>query len=270
MGMADTNKLLKIITIILSVLLIGSAFQLYTDIQKINLQNQTITGLTADTNAQKETISGLEISVNNLKQNLSTTETQLKNETQKSQQLEDEITKLTMVSRADYDVLAVDNNDVGHLIPLEVILRNGSGNLLLNVANILLDPTIQTSAQTAVHVAREITRKNLADKDILINIQSPVEQLLLSGGSGGSAMTLAAIAAMEGKTLRKDVLITGTINDDHTIGQIGSPRAKGLAARDAGAVLFLVPVGQSADVGNIGIEVREVGTIEEAMTYVLQ
>jgi predicted ATP-dependent protease len=269
--MADNNKLLKIITIILSVLLIGSAFQLYTSLEKINLQNQTITSKIAETNVQNETISGLEISVNNLKQNLSTTESQLKNETQRRQQLEDEITNLTMVSRADYDVLAVDNNDVGHLIPLEVILRKGTGDLLLNVANVLLDPTIQTSAQTAVHVARDITRKNLADKDILINIQSPLqEQLLISGGSGGSAMTLAAIAAMQGKTMRTDVLITGTINDDHSIGQIGAPRAKGLAARDAGAVLFLVPLGQKANVGDIGIEVREVGTIEDAMRYVLQ
>ncbi|MCZ7399121.1 MAG: hypothetical protein O8C62_05475 [Candidatus Methanoperedens sp.] len=268
--MADTNKLLKIITLLLSVLLIGSAFQLYTNLEKINLQNQTITGLVAETNAQKETISGLEINVNNLKQNLSTTETQLKNETQRRQQLEEEIINLTMVSRADYDVLAVDNNDVGHLIPLEVILRNGTGDLLLNVANVLLDPTLQSSAQTAVHVAREITRKNLADKDILINIQSPVEQLLISGGSGGSAMTLTTIAAIQGKTMRKDVLITGTINDDHSIGQIGSPRAKGLAARDAGVVLFLVPQGQKDEVGQIGIEVREVGTIEDAMKYALQ
>ncbi|MCX9026195.1 MAG: hypothetical protein OIN85_08895 [Candidatus Methanoperedens sp.] len=269
--MADNNKLLKIITIILSVLVIGSTFQLYTNLQQINLQNQAITGLTADNNAQKATISGLEISVNNLKQNLSTTETQLKNETQKTQQLEDKITSLTLVSRADYDVLAVDINDVGNVIPLEVILRNGTGELLLNVANVLLDPTIQTSAQTAVHVARDVTRKNLADKDVLINIMSPTqEQLLISGGSGGSAMTLATIAAIQGKTPRKDVLITGTINDDHSIGQIGAARAKGLAAKDAGAVLFLVPIGQSADVGNIGIEVREVGTIEDAMTYVLQ
>ncbi|MCZ7382696.1 MAG: hypothetical protein O8C64_14140 [Candidatus Methanoperedens sp.] len=269
--MVDNNKLLKIITIILSVLLIGSAFQLYTSLEKINLQNQAITGLTAETNAQKETISGLEISVNNLKQNLSTTEAQLKNEIQKTRQLEDKITSLTLVSRADYDVLAVDNNDVGHLIPLEVILRNGTGELLLNVANVLLDQTLQSSAQTAVHVARDVARKSLTDKDVLINIQSPLqEQLLISGGSGGSAMTLTTIAAMQGKTMRKDVLITGTINDDHSIGQIGAPRAKGLAARDAGAVVFLVPLGQRTDVGDIGIEVREVGTIEDAMTYVLQ
>ncbi len=271
MGMADTNKSLKIITIILAVLLIGSSFQLFTSLEKINSQNQVITGLTVETNAQKGTIAGLETSIINLKQNLSDTETQLKTEKQKTQQLEDKITSLTLVSTADYDVMAVDNNDVGHLIPLEVILRNGTGELLLNVANVLLDPTIQTSAQTAVHVARDVTRKNLADKDIIININSPLQgqQLLISGGSGGSAMTLTTIAAILGKTPKKDVLITGTINDDHTIGQIGSPRAKALAARDAGAVLFLVPIGQKADVGNIGIEVREVGTIEDAMTYVL-
>ncbi len=269
MVMADTNKSMRIISIILSVLLIISAFQLYSNLQKISFQDLTIRSLNAETNSQKETISGLQITVNNLKQNLSVTEAQLKNETNKTQQLEDKITSLTLVSTADYDALAVDINDVGHVIPLEVILRNGSGELLLNVANVLLDPTLQTSAQTAVHVARDVTRKNLADKDVIINIQSPVQQLIISGGSGGSAMTLATIAAIQGKTPRKDVLITGTINDDHTIGQIGAARAKGLAARDAGAVIFLVPVGQAADVGDIGIEVKEVGTIEDAMKYVL-
>ncbi len=271
MGMADTNKLLKIITLLLSVLLIGSSFQLYSSLEKINLQNQTITGLIAETNAQKETISGLEISVNNLKQNLSRTETQLKNETQRRKQLEDDIINLTMVSKSDYGVLAVDDNDVGHLIPLEVIIKDGKGSLFLNVANVLFDETLQSSAQTAIQVARDVSRKNMADKDILINIKSPLveQRLLISGGSAGGAITLAAIAAMQGKTLRKDVFMTGTIENDHSIGQIGSPRAKGLAARDIGAVLFLVPLGQKDEVGQIGIEVREVGTIEDAMRYAM-
>ncbi|MDD5474314.1 MAG: hypothetical protein PHU34_09245 [Candidatus Methanoperedens sp.] len=267
--MADTNKLLKIITLLLSVLLIGSSFQLYSSLEKTNLQNQTITSLIAETNSQKETISGLEISVNNLKQNVSRTETLLKNETQRRAQLEEEIINLTMVAKSNYGVLAVDENDNGHVIPLEVIIKEGKGNLFLNVANVLFDETLQSSAQTAVHVARDVTRTSLVDKDILINIEAPAEAqgLVISGGSAGSAMTLAAMAAMQGKTLRKDVLITGTIREDHTIGRIGAARAKGLAAVKNGAVLFLVPETQKSEMGEIGIEVREVSTIEDAARY---
>jgi len=271
MGMADKNKLLKIITLFLSVLLIGSSFQLYTSLEKIKLQNQTIIGLIVETNSQKEKISGLEISVNNLKHNLSRTEIQLKNETQTRQKLEKDIINLTMVARGNYDVLAVDENNVGHLIPLEVIIKEGSGNLFINVANVVVDETLQSSAQTAIQVARDVTRTSLKTKDILINIIAvePGQNLIVAGGSGGAAITLAAMAAMQGRTLRKDVLITGTINSDHSIGLIGAPRTKGLAAAQSGAVLFLVPEGQKSEVGEIGIEVREVRTIEDAARYAI-
>ena len=49
------------------------------------------------------------------------------------------------------------------------------------------------------------------------------------------------LQALQGKALRNDVLITGTIKEDHTIGRIGVPRARALAAKKNGAVIFLVP-----------------------------
>jgi uncharacterized protein len=266
----QNNRLLKIITIILSLSLIGSSFLIYESAVKIKLQNNTISELIVLSDSQKETISILEISIANLEQNLSRTEGLLKNETQTRQRLEKEIINLTMVAKSDYSVLAVDENDVGHVIPLEVI-KEGKGNLFLNVANVLFDETLQSSAQIAVHVARDVARTSLADKDILINIKSeePGQNLIIAGGSAGAAMTLSAMAAMVGKTLRKDVLITGTIREDHTIGRIGAARAKGLAARENGAILFLVPETQKSEAGDIGIEVREVRTIEDAARYAI-
>ncbi len=75
----------------------------------------------------------------------------------------------------------------------------------------------------------------MADKDILINIKSPMveERLLISGGSAGGAITLAAIAAIQGKTLRKDVFMTGTIQNDHSIGQ--KDWLQGMLGRSSGA-----------------------------------
>ncbi len=267
--MPDNNRSLKYIILFLSVLLVASSLYSYG---QLKLHDETISTFSAISENQKQTITLLEQNISRLEQNLSLTEKSLKNETQTRRGLEKDIINLTTVAKSDYAVMAVDENDKGHLIPLEIIIKSGKGNLFLNVANVIVDETLQSSAQTAILVAREVSRKSLSDKDVLINIEAAVQEqkISIAGGSGGAAMTLAAIAAMQNKTIRKDVLITGTISEDHTIGRIGAPRAKAMAAKENGAVMFLVPAGQKSEVGDVGIEVREVGTIEEAASYTLE
>jgi predicted ATP-dependent protease len=267
----DRNKFQQIIIVILSMLLIGSSFLLYEDSEKIKLQDKTIGSLSDSLVNQKKEISRLETSITGLEQNLSLKEEQLKKENQTNQELRKEINDLTNVESSQYGVLAVDENNEGHVIPLEVVIKSGKGNIYPNIANVIVDETLQSSVQTAILVAREVTRTGLVDKDIYINIESPPEArgLVISGGSAGGAITLATIAAMEGKTIKHDVLITGTINEDHSIGKIGAARAKALAAKENGATLFLVPVGQKSEVGDVGIDVREVATIEDAMKYAI-
>jgi uncharacterized protein len=262
----SNTKILRIITVIVAALFLTSSFLLFNSIGIIKNQEKTISDFDSNLAIQKQKTMQLELINQNLSQNLSRKEFLLKNETITRQKLEQEIINLTMVSKIDYGVLAVDQTDKGYLIPLEVIIKEGKGSLFLNVANVLFDETLQSSANVAVKVAREVSSKDLASKDILINIKSPVQEqtITIQGGSAGGAMTLAAMAAMQGKTLRKDVLITGTIKDDHTIGRIGAPKAKAIAAKDNGALMFLVPAGQKSEVGDVGIEVREVSTIEDA------
>lgn len=269
--MSDTNRKYKTIIIVLSILLIGSSIFLFISLDEIKQKDASIAIMSGDISFQKQEISQLELNISNISGILLRTEENLKNETQTRKRLEEEIINLTMVTKSDYGVLGVDQNEIGHVIPLEVIIKEGKSNLFLNVANVLVDETMQSSAQIAIRVAREYARMSLADKDVLINIKSPLQegQLTISGGSAGGAIAIAAISAMEEKTPREDVLMTGTINEDHSIGRIGAPRAKGIAARDYGAKLFLVPPGQKSEVGDIGIEVREVRTIEEAVKYAI-
>ena len=265
--MQKNNSSLKIAIVMLFILLIGSSFFLFTSIEEIKNKDNSIAALTIESQVHKQRISQLESNITNLMGNLSRTERLLRNETQTRKVLEEEIINLTTVTRSDYWVIGVDENEVGHVIPLEVIIKEGKSNLFLNVANVLVDESMQSSAQTAIRVAREVTRTSLTDKDVLINIKSPAQEgrLTISGGSAGGAITIAAIAAMLGKPPLEDVLMTGTINTDHSIGKIGAPRAKGIAARENGANLFLVPPGQKGEVGDIGIEVKEVRTIEEVV-----
>lgn len=258
------NNSSKIVIVILFILLLGSSIFC---IEEIKLKDNSIAALTIESLVQEKKISQLESNITNLRGNLSRTEELLKNETQTRQKFEEEIINLTTVTRSDYWVIGVDENEIGHVIPLEIIIKEGKSNLFLNVANVLVDESMQSSAQTAIQVAREVTRTSLTDKDVLINVKSPAQErkLTISGGSAGGAIAITAIAAMMGKPPLEDVLMTGTINTDHSIGKIGAPRAKGIAARENGAKLFLVPPGQKAEVGDIGIEVMEVRTIEEAV-----
>lgn len=269
--MPDSSRKFRIAIIFLSILLIGSSVFLFVSLEDIKQKDASIASMSGEVTSQKQKISQLESNISSLYGNLSRTERLLENETQTRQKLEEDIINLTMVTKSDYGVIGVDENDIGHVIPLEVIIKEGNSNLFLNVANVLVDEAMQSSAQTAVRVAREVTRTSLIKKDILINIKSPPQEqsLIISGGSAGGAITIAAIAAMEGKEPQSDVLMTGTINEDHSIGKIGAPRAKGIAAKEIGAKLFLVPPGQKNEVGDIGIEVREVRTIEEAAKYAI-
>ena len=269
--MPDSNKTLKIAIIIIFLLFSGSSAFLFVSLEDAKQKDASIASMSGEITVQKQKISQLESNISNLKGNLSRTEVLLKNETLARQKHEEDIINLTMVTKSDYGVLGVDDNEIGHVIPLEVIIKEGKSNLFLNVANVLVDEAMQSSYQTAIRVAREVTRTSLANKDILVNIKSPPQEqkLIISGGSAGGAITIASIAAMEGKSPRNDVLMTGTINEDHSIGKIGAPRAKGIAAKENGAKLFLVPWGQKSEVGDIGIEVREVRTIEEAVNYAI-
>ncbi|HEY9246871.1 MAG TPA: S16 family serine protease [Candidatus Methanoperedens sp.] len=267
----EKDRPLKLIIAVLLILLLGSSLVIYGYSDKIKLLDKNINNLSADLENKKKDISQLEISIIGLEKNLSLKEEQLKNETLARQELEKEIINLTTVAKNQYYVIAVDENDRGHLIPLEVLIKSGKGNLFLNVANVLVDETLQSSAQTAIMVSRDVTHMSLSDKDVLINVEAPVEKggLTISGGSAGAAITLTAIATIQSRTIRNDVLITGTIREDHTIGKIGAVQAKALAAKEAGAVLFLVPVGQKSEITDVGIEVKEVASIEDAMNYAI-
>lgn len=64
------SRLFKIIALILSLLLIGSSYQLYVDLERINQQDKTIADLKNETSAQKGMLSQLEISISDMKKNL--------------------------------------------------------------------------------------------------------------------------------------------------------------------------------------------------------
>ena len=134
----------------------------------------------------------------------------------------------------------------GTVLKITVEIRDGTGLVLVNTA-IPTGVDFQTSARTAVMIAQKYTNFDLSKKDVIFSISSGNQQELqaVDGGSAGGAMTVLLISDISGKPINSKVLMTGTIEDDGSIGKIGGVSEKADAAGKYGAKIFLVPTGQA-------------------------
>jgi uncharacterized protein len=202
----------------------------------------------------------------------------------------------TNISFSSIVVPAVDQEGNGVSTILDVQIAPGSGKTLVNVDTLLFWTDTQNSIRTAKSVAEDITNKSLDEYDMIYTITANAS--MIEGPSAGAALTVATIAAIEKKQINSSVMMTGTINHDGTIGPVGEIIAKARAAKSIGAELFLVPVGQSAQVSysserhcekigfsqictieqiphkvdvseQAGIEVVEISSVKEALEYFL-
>jgi PDZ domain-containing protein len=92
----------------------------------------------------------------------------------------------------------------------------------------------------------------------------------IGGPSAGTMFALGIIDKVSQDLTRgRFIAGTGTISSDGTVGPIGGIALKMIAARDAGATVFLAPAGNCGDVaGNIpdGLKVVKVSTLHGAVT----
>lgn len=199
------------------------------------------------------------------------------------------------VSTVYLKIPAVDSQGRGVTTVLFVEARAGSGKLLVDVNQLLFWIDTQYSMQIAKKVAEQYTKVDLSKIDLAYRIETNAS--IIEGPSAGAAISIATIAIVLNKQLNNSVMITGTINPDGSIGPVGGIVEKAKAAKEEGAVLFLVPEGQSIQttykpeqkcqrvggwtvctteykretikVSDVGIEVKEVSNVEEALKYFL-
>jgi PDZ domain-containing protein len=100
--------------------------------------------------------------------------------------------------------------------------------------------------------------------DVKINTQ------LVGGPSAGLAFTLAIIDDLTPGSLTggKRVAVTGTIEPDGTVGQVGGVEQKAITARTNGVQLMIVPKAEVADARRGAGDVRVVGVdnVDQALT----
>ena len=206
------------------------------------------------------------------------------------------LSNFTEVNGTSVEMLvpAVDQSGRGVVAKLVTTIKPGSGLVLVNVNDVFAQQVMQLSGRTAAAAATGFSKIELKNVDIIYSVI--VNASSIEGPSAGAAMALSIIAGLENKTLDKNVMITGTINENGTIGQAGGIFEKAASAKSAGIKTFLVPTGQSVEnnvfrerrckavdsveyctvnyirksggLGEIlGMTIVEVGNLEEALGY---
>ncbi len=145
-------------------------------------------------------------------------------------------------------VAQTENGYEGVISTITVTIQsNGSGRVFVDTLP-LTQVDMQGSARLAVKVASSLVKndKNLNlnpdeyDYFFVIRTSAPV----IGGPSAGAVMTLATISLLENWTIDKNLVMTGMINPDGSIGPIGGIPYKIDAANSVGATRFLIPKGQ--------------------------
>ncbi|MGC1119484.1 MAG: S16 family serine protease [Candidatus Methanofastidiosia archaeon] len=147
----------------------------------------------------------------------------------------------------------------GVLSYITVVTQEGAGHVYIDTWP-LAEVDIQGSARLAVQVACDVVHKDWEQYDFFITVRS--DSPIIGGPSAGGAMTVAVIASLQGWELSSDVVMSGTINPDETVGPVGGLYQKAQAASEV-AHTFLVPDGQTT----IVVEEQTVQT-QGPFTYV--
>lgn len=163
----------------------------------------------------------------------------------------------------------------------------GNGDVFLSTQP-LTEIDMQGSARLAVETAAYVTGIDASGSDFFFSVTT--SSVTIGGPSAGGAMAVAVAALLEGWEVREDIVMTGMVNPDGSIGPIGGLLQKLEAVASVNASHFLVPLGQSrvvvervetvsgqqrvvretVDVAQVGrdeygIEVQEVADLYDAM-----
>ncbi len=195
-------------------------------------------------------------------------------------------------------LLAVSEaTQTGSTADLYLRIQEGSGGVYIDTFPLTKLDT-QLSTRFAQQIACDFVDKECTDKDFFYTIRS--DATIIGGPSAGAALATLTIAMLDDLKINESVAITGTINVGGLIGPVGSLIGKIDAAKEAGMTKVLIPRGSryeekpehsynerlanmSAEfyrINNetnatevdlfmygeiIGVEVKEVGTVQEAV-----
>ncbi|NLE44068.1 MAG: endopeptidase La [Chloroflexi bacterium] len=145
----------------------------------------------------------------------------------------------------------------GELLPVEVALLPGKGNLMLTGQ---LGEVMQESAQAALSYTRSRSDDFDIQPDLFdsvdIHIHLPEGAIPKDGPSAGITLATALVSAVTGRMVRHDVGMTGEITLRGRVLPVGGLKEKVLAAHRAGIKTIIIPRKNKKDLADIPKRIR--------------
>jgi ATP-dependent Lon protease len=164
----------------------------------------------------------------------------------------------------------------GELMPIEVSIAQGNGNLTLTGQ---LGSVMQESAQTAVFYARshalELGLSPKFHQEYDIHVHVPSGATPKDGPSAGITIACALVSALSGKPVSNKVAMTGEITLRGMVLPVGGLKEKVIAALRHGFETIIVPCGNKKDLTEIRSPSLEkakiifVDNVDEVFRYAL-
>jgi predicted S18 family serine protease len=128
----------------------------------------------------------------------------------------------------------------GELVNASLRIIPGSGQVYLGALPHTAADT-QLSATEAILFAKSISNEPCEDCDFLLMFDNEQSGGRIEGPSAGLAMSVLAYSLLENKSLRDDVVITGSVASSGQVGSVGGISEKAKAAGLSGARYFITP-----------------------------
>lgn len=135
---------------------------------------------------------------------------------------------------------AVTGEKSGGVFQLHAEVKPGNGTIYTSI-NPKTGFSTQESEEAAATYAFSSTGISRKGCDVLFSMSGDFGSESVDGPSAGGAMAVALRAALLNRSIRQDVVMTGTISPEGKVGEVGGIIEKGTGAADAGAKYFILP-----------------------------
>ncbi len=146
----------------------------------------------------------------------------------------------------------------GDVLRIECSAMKGSGKLELTGH---LGDVMKESARAAVSYIRKHAEELGVDPEFVMNkdihIHVPEGAIPKDGPSAGITIATAILSELTGRTVKRDVCMTGEITLSGRVLAIGGLKEKSMAAFKCGAKTVIIPADNESDINTFDLEVRD-------------
>jgi len=165
----------------------------------------------------------------------------------------------------------------GDILPIEVNYYKGSGKIVLTGK---LGDVMKESAQIAVSYVRSNAEKFAIDEELFnkndLHVHVPEGAVPKDGPSAGITMTTALVSALTGRSVKREVGMTGEVTLRGRVLPIGGLKEKSISAHRSGLKTIIIPKQNEKDLAEIPLTVKEelefilASTIDDVLKHALR